>query len=145
MSRRPGLPGAIATGGGTVTGVASAIAEADSTVTRTLATFALIPGMTLTEGVDFTGGTYAIVFATTASVDKNSRLAQFRIFVNGVAVGFVEEIGGSANDIQGVTLLARAAVTAGQVVDVRWALDSVTGSPTATAEGRSLLLFRVES
>jgi hypothetical protein len=124
----------------------SAIAEATSTVTRTLTTFALIPGMSLTEGVDFTGtGTYAIVFATASSVDKNSRTAQFRIFVNGVAVGVLEEAGGQANNIQGITLLARAAVTAGQVVDVRWALDSVAASPTATAEGRSLLLFRVDS
>lgn len=116
------------------------IAEATSTITRTLATYAVVPGMTITPGA----GTYLAHFSSHASVDKNSRKGLFAIFSNGSLVSAsVRRIGGQADNEQGFSCVARVTVGAGEAIDARWRLDATTASPVLTAGSRTLVLTKV--
>jgi len=115
-------------------------ATGTSTITRTLATYAVVTGMTITPGA----GTWLAIFSTAAKVNKNSRTALFSVFSNGVQVQSSErEIGGQANNMGSVCSTAVVTVTAGQAIDARWRLDATTSSPTVTAMERTLILVKV--
>ncbi len=117
------------------------IAKASSTITRTLATYAVVPGMTITPGA----GTYFAIFSSHAYVDKNGRKGFFAIFTNGVEdTESVRRVGGKANNEQGFSCMAEVTVGDGEAIDARWKLGSAAAAPTLTAGARTLYLLKVE-
>lgn len=116
------------------------MATGTSTITRTQATYAVVPGMTLTPGA----GTYLAMFSSTANVDKNAHVAFFSIFSNGSQVlSSQRRVGGQANNQGGFTCTAKVTVADGQAIDARWRMDNTSGNPTVTMMSRTLALVRV--
>lgn len=111
-----------------------------STITRTLSTYALMSGMTITPP----SGTYIAIFSSTIGINKNSRSALIAIHKGGTIQQETErEVGGQANNQQGLTCLGKIAVNGSEALEVQWRLSSVASSPTATAKERGFILLKV--
>lgn len=118
----------------------SAIAEATSSILKSTNGYEVATGMTLTEGVDFTGaGTYLVWFASTALASNNSTDANMAIFVNGVLQAASVRVVDTTS-FSGFTCMARVAVGAGHAVTGQW---NRIGGGTVSMEARQLLVQRI--
>lgn len=115
--------------------------SAISTITRSLSSYAALPGMSVTPPA----GTYEVEFNTSASVDRNGRTGFLALFLNGVEIpGSERMVGGAAGDVSGVGCTATVAVSGGQVLEARWRVDTPALPPaTLTVFTRSFKYTKV--
>jgi translation elongation factor EF-4 len=87
-----------------------------------------------------TAGTYVVTTTTEVSSSTNTRAVYNQLFVNGVATGTIVSVFiATAGNRAIITCMNKITVNGSQNVDLRWRVDSNTGTMTS----RNMLIIEV--
>jgi hypothetical protein len=117
--------------------LSSSEATATANATTTSTSYVLMTGMTITPGA----GTYLAIFSTSISNSSSGVNTFISLFSNGAQIASSETVMNffKANDIGDMAANKIITVAAGQAIEVKWKVDSGTG----TARARVLSLVRI--